>query len=138
MSRCLHKLLVVTLPVDVDEQSPRIPQDALGHGAAIDASSRATVTGHDSLKKEAVPLRQIDPQLGKSLSQLPRRRRKQSADQSLILTRTDKVTADSTAREEAHAINEQGFTCSRFSRQDAKTVLKVDIQRLNDGYIFNV
>ena len=64
VSRRLHELLVVALPVDVDQQLPRLTEDALGHGTAVDAGGGTPIPRQDTLEQKVIPLGQVDAQLG--------------------------------------------------------------------------
>ena len=118
MRRLLHQLLIVALPVDIDQQGADLAEQTLRHGTPADPRNRLAVAAERALEQDPVlVLRQFHAKL---------------------LARADQVAADPPACQGVEAVNQQGFSGARLTRQDAQTLGKIDIRLPDDCHIPDV
>ena len=137
--RLLHQLLIVALPVDIDQQGADLAEQALRHGTPADPRNRLAVAAERALEQDPVlVLRQLHAKLRKRRPRRLIQPVEQGRDHGILLARADQVAADPPACQGVEAVNQQGFSGARLTRQDAQTLGKVDIRLPDDCHIPDV
>ena len=139
MRRLLHQLLIVALPVDIDQQGADLAEQALRHGTPADPRDRLAVAAERALEQDPVlVLRQFHAKLRKRRPRRLIQPVEQGRDHGILLARADQVAADPPACQGVEAVNQQGFSGARLTRQDAQTLGKIDIRLPDDCHIPDV
>ena len=132
----VQKGLPRMLTVNMDQSGGNISHDREGHRSAVDPCDGAALVRNISLKEQGAAFG-IDAEFLRESSRFFGDIFKQSGYHCLVFAASDQFPGGTCAQDQTYGVNNDGFTCARFTRKDGEGIARTNAFILDDGDIID-